>query len=163
MALQPPAGLDPVDYIEQTRRAYDALGYEPYRWAHNPDAPPINPPVDLSRSRVAVVASGGIYRVGQVAFNHKDDTSHRRIPVDVDPADLRISHFAYDTTDAKADPEVVFPVAALRALVTRPTLRSCSRSPHFGPWSPMARSANSPPTVSPSWAGSTRSAAYEKS
>ncbi len=52
-----------------------------------------------------------------MAFTHKDDTSHRRIPVDADLADLRISHFAYDTTDAKADANVVFPIDALRTLV----------------------------------------------
>ena len=32
-------------------------------------------------------------------------------------ADLRISHFAYDKTDARTDPNVVFPIDALRRLV----------------------------------------------
>ncbi len=114
--LSPPPGLDSVDYIEQTRRAYSALGYEEYRWATNPEPPVINPPVELADSRVALVASGGIYRLGQVAFTHRDDTSHRRIPVDVDRSELRISHFAYDTTDARADANVVFPIDALGRL-----------------------------------------------
>jgi len=38
--------------------------------------------------------------------------------------DLRISHFAYDTTDAKADPNVVLPVEALRALEADGTIGS---------------------------------------
>ncbi len=122
--IEPPAQLDVVDYIQQTRDSYSSLGYPDYRWAHNPEASVINPPVDLASSRLAVVASGGIYVDGQVAFHHMDDTSHRRIPMDVDVDELRISHFAYDTTDAKADPNVVFPVEALRALAADGTIGS---------------------------------------
>ncbi len=122
--IEPPSSLDAVDYIQQTRDSYASLGYPAYNWANNPDAPAINPPVRLAESRVAVVASGGIYVQGQVAFHHKDDTSHRRIPMDVDVDDLRISHFAYDTTDAKADPNVVLPVEALRALEDDGTIGS---------------------------------------
>lgn len=124
--IEPPANIDAVDYIQKTRDSYASLGYPDYNWAHNPDAPTINPAVQLAESRVAVVASGGIYVDGQVAFHHKDDTSHRRIPMDVDVDDLRISHFAYDTDDAKADPNVVLPVEALRALAADGTIGSLS-------------------------------------
>jgi D-proline reductase (dithiol) PrdB len=71
----------------------------------------------LSESRLALIASGGIYVTGQVAFHHKDDTSFRAIPTSVRTADLRVTHFAYDKTDARADPNVVFPIDTLRALV----------------------------------------------
>ncbi len=119
------SGLGPVDYIARTRDAYSSLGYEPYRWADNPESVPlVHPRKPLAESRVALVASGGIYRRGQVAFHHRDDTSHRRIPTDVDPAELRISHFAYDTTDAKADPNVVFPIEPLHRLVENGTIGS---------------------------------------
>ncbi|MCB1686014.1 MAG: hypothetical protein KDI31_16075 [Pseudomonadales bacterium] len=108
---------EPVDYIERTREQYQALGYPPYQWIENPDQPPFTPlAVPLSRARIALLASGGIYRHGQVAFHFKDDISFREIPVDTPTAELRISHFAYDVTDARADPNVVFPLAALRAL-----------------------------------------------
>jgi D-proline reductase (dithiol) PrdB len=73
---------------------------------------------------VALIASGGIYRVGQVAFTHKDDTSVRRIATDVDMAELRASHFAYDLTDARRDPNVVFPLEPLRRLVADGTIGS---------------------------------------
>jgi D-proline reductase (dithiol) PrdB len=122
--IEPPASLDVVDYIQKTRDSYASLGYPDYNWAHNADAPILNPPVQLAESRVAVVASGGIYVEGQVAFHHKDDTSHRQIPMDVDVNDLRISHFAYDTTDAKADPNVVLPIGALRSLAADGTIGS---------------------------------------
>ncbi len=124
MPIEPPGDLDVVDYIAQTRDSYAQLGYDAYRWARNDDPPAMQPPVDLASARVALVASGGIYRVGQVAFHHADDTSHRRVPMSSDVADLRVSHFAYDTTDAKADPNVVFPVEALRALEADGTIGS---------------------------------------
>jgi D-proline reductase (dithiol) PrdB len=65
---------------------------------------------------VALIASGGIYRHGQTAFHSKDDTSLRLIPTDVRTEDLRTSHFAYDQTDARKDPNVVFPIDTLRGL-----------------------------------------------
>ena len=117
MPQLPPDELDVVDHIQQTRDSYRQLGYEPYRWALETDpAPFVTPTKPLSDSRVALVGSGGVYQVGQVAFHHKDDTSHRRIPVDAAVTDLRTSHFAYDMTSARIDPNVVFPIDPLRRL-----------------------------------------------
>ena len=62
------------------------------------------------------MASGGVYRAGQIAFHHRDDVSFRVIDAGVPAAELRTSHFAYDQTDARIDPNVVFPVDTLRAL-----------------------------------------------
>jgi len=109
---------DPVDYIEVTRELYQSLGYDAYRWTENAEAIPLSSlPKPLAECRVALIASGGIYRVGQVAFTHKDDTSVRRIPTGVDMGELRATHFAYDLTDARRDPNVVFPLEPLRRLV----------------------------------------------
>jgi len=47
----------------------------------------------------------------------KDDTSFRAIPTDVNTADLRTAHFAYDQADARRDPNCVFPIDTLRRLV----------------------------------------------
>jgi D-proline reductase (dithiol) PrdB len=108
---------DPVDYIARTRTQYAALGYPPYRWVENTDPPPfarLDKP--LRECRVALIASGGIYVRGQVAFHFRDDASYRVVPADVDYRDLRVTHFAYDLTDARADPNVVFPLATLHAL-----------------------------------------------
>lgn len=104
----------PLDYIARTRAQYAALGYPPYRWVENRGTPPFAPlGKALSECRVALVASGGIYMKGQVAFHHRDDTSHRVIPRDVPFEELRVSHFAYDQTDARRDPNVVFPLQPL--------------------------------------------------
>ena len=108
----------PVDYIERIRERYQSLGYGSYEWVVNKTAPPWKPLAKpLSECRLGLIASGGIYVSGQVAFHYKDDTSYRVIPSDVATADLRATHFAYDLTDARRDPNVVFPIDTLRALV----------------------------------------------
>lgn len=107
-----------VDYIEVTRTTYDALGYPPYRWVHNDDVAPwasLGKP--LSEVRLGLIASGGIYRAGQIAFHFKDDHSYRVIPTDVPTDELRATHFAYDLTDARQDINVVFPIDTLRGMV----------------------------------------------
>jgi D-proline reductase (dithiol) PrdB len=110
--------LPPADYIAETRRLYDRLGYEAYRWAGRPDPPPWTP-IDkpLTECRLLLIGSGGIYRHGQVAFHTKDDTSIRLIRSDAPSAELRTAHFAYDQTDARRDPNCVFPLEHLRELV----------------------------------------------
>lgn len=105
----------PVDYIQRTVDQYSALGYPPYQWVHNEGAPaftPLNKP--LEQCKVGLIASGGIYRHGQIAFHFKDDLSYREIKNDTPDAALRATHFAYDLTDARADPNVVFPLQTLR-------------------------------------------------
>ncbi len=108
----------PVRYIDRTRDQYAALGYREYEWAHNPDPPawcPVAKP--LSESRLGLIATGGVYQVGQTAFTHKDDTTYRAIPTDAESTTLSVTHFAYDLTDARDDINVVFPIDTLRALV----------------------------------------------
>ena len=127
MTLNPPAGVDVVDHIQQTRDSYAGLGYDAYRWAYEPSPSAFTRPTKpLAESSVALIASGGIYHEGQVAFHHKDDTSYRKIPVDSSTSDLRTSHFAYDMTSARIDPNVVFPLDALRRLDQDGTIGSLS-------------------------------------
>ena len=109
---------DPVDYIARTREQYDKLGYPPYQWVRNEDVPPFTPLTKpLNQAKVGLVASGGIYRTGQVAFHYRDDFSFREIPADTPASELRATHFAYDLTDARRDPNAVFPLETLRNLV----------------------------------------------
>lgn len=108
---------EPIDYIALTRETYAGLGYRPYRWASSDDPPswaPLRKP--LAEARLGLIASGGIYRHGQVAFTHKDDVTHREIPTDIATAELRVTHFAYDLADARRDPNVIFPLDTLRAV-----------------------------------------------
>jgi D-proline reductase (dithiol) PrdB len=107
----------PVDYIARTAEKYTALGFSPYGWLHSDAAPPFcRPSKPLSESRVGLVASGGVYAHGQIAFTYKDDLSYRRIEWNTPTSELRTTHFAYDLTDSRRDPNVVFPLAGMRAL-----------------------------------------------
>jgi D-proline reductase (dithiol) PrdB len=108
----------PVEYIRRITDNYAKLGYKTYQWVHSAERPPWQPlPKPLAECRVGLIASGGIYVTGQVAFHFKDDASFRVIPTDVKTSDLRTAHFAYDQTDARRDPNVVFPIDTLRRLV----------------------------------------------
>ena len=119
---------EPIDYIQRTRDQYDALGYPSYRWVTNEYTPPFTPLAKpLADSRVGLIASGGIYQLGQTAFHFKDDASFRAIDVETPAENLRISHFAYDTTDAKADVNVVFPYQTLKDLARLGRIGSLSR------------------------------------
>jgi len=109
----------PVAYITRIRENYARLGYKPYAWVDNVANPPPWTPLEkpLSECRLGLVASGGIYVSGQVAFHWRDDTTFREIPTYVHTEDLRATHFAYDLSDARRDPNVVFPIDTLRRLV----------------------------------------------
>ena len=115
----------PVDYIQRTRDQYSALGYPVYQWVES-DTPPAWVPLSkpVSECRVGLIASGGIYVEGQVAFHYKDDTSYREIDTATPTGRLRATHFAYDLTDARSDPNVVFPLDRLRELVHDGTIGS---------------------------------------
>jgi D-proline reductase (dithiol) PrdB len=111
------AAQEPIDYIERTRTQYDALGYPPYNWVYEPEPPPFAPlSKPLSESKVGLVCSGGIYQQGQIAFHYKDDTSYRVLETQAAKSELRVTHFAYDLTDARDDVNVVFPAETLRDL-----------------------------------------------
>jgi D-proline reductase (dithiol) PrdB len=107
--------MGPVDYIPRIRDNYARLGYKAYNWVVNRDTAPWAPlRKPLSKCRLGLAASGGIYVAGQAAFH---DTSQREIPTYVDAKVLRATHFAYDLSDARTDPNVVFPIDTLRRLV----------------------------------------------
>ena len=109
----------PVNYIKQITENYVSQGYKAYKWVENKDTPPWLPlakPID--QCRLGLIASGGVYIKGQIAFHYKDDTSFRAIPKDVKTRDLRATHFAYDLDEARTDPNVVFPIDTLRTLVS---------------------------------------------
>lgn len=108
----------PVDYIQRTHDQYQALGYPAYQWVHSEtDAAfaPLRKP--LAESRVGLIASGGIYQKGQIAFHFKDDLSYREIATSTPTEQLRATHFAYDLTDARRDANVVFPLDTLNTFV----------------------------------------------
>ncbi|MEC7153717.1 MAG: hypothetical protein VXW35_06955, partial [Actinomycetota bacterium] len=94
----------PISYIERITATYDALGYDQYQWHHRIAKPPffkLEKP--LAECKVGMIATGGVYKTGQVAFHYKDDTSYRAIPSDTKASNLRATHFAYDLSGARED------------------------------------------------------------
>src|SRR5512141_512401 len=101
--------MAPVNYIPRIRDNYARLGYKTYNWVVNGDTPPWAPlSKPLSRCRLGLAASGGTDSTGQVAFHHKDGTSFRETPTDVDTRELRATHCACDLSGARTDPNAVF-------------------------------------------------------
>jgi D-proline reductase (dithiol) PrdB len=70
----------------------------------------------LSDSTVVLISTGGVYLRSDRPFNPNSDPSFRVIPKGAQPADLAISHQAYDRTDARRDINLVFPIERLREL-----------------------------------------------
>ena len=94
----------------------------------------------LSHCTVALVTTAGVHLKSQPAFdlmNAHGDWSYRVIPGDTAVRDLMVSHSHYDTTDANADPNVVFPLDRLRELAADGTIGAVSRV-HLGMmgWNP---------------------------
>jgi D-proline reductase (dithiol) PrdB len=75
----------------------------------------------LRESRLALVSSAGAYLPGSqepfAAALPYGDPSFREIPNDAPVASLSFAHDHYDHALAKEDPNVVFPLERLRALV----------------------------------------------
>src|SRR3989338_6028182 len=60
----------------------------------------------LSKSKVILLSSAGIYLPPQARYDHENpegDYTWRRIPLDADPATLRIAHAHCDHAAAEAD------------------------------------------------------------
>ena len=70
----------------------------------------------LSESTVVLLSTGGVHLRSDRPFNLNSDPTFRVIPKGARPADLAISHQAYDRTDALRDINLVFPIERLREL-----------------------------------------------
>lgn len=82
--------------------------------------------VPLARARLGLVSTGGARLADQPAFDtgKRGDPSFREIPADVDPSALVWEHPHYDTSLARRDPDVVFPLGLLGDLVAEGHLGS---------------------------------------
>ena len=79
----------------------------------------------LSRRRVAIVSSAGLFVRGEVPFRGRD-ADHRAIPSDTQPDQLLTSHFSvnFDRTGLQEDWNVVFPLDRLKELAVEGTIGS---------------------------------------
>ena len=87
------------------------------------DTPPswAPPPVDLHRTRLTLIGSGGIYPRGQTPFDAEHplgDYTYRALASDTDLATTRIAHDHYDNAAAREDRNAVYPLDRLRELAS---------------------------------------------
>ena len=104
----------PADVIPRIEQIYPG-----YQWTVNTEPPPFSRLTKpLSRCRVALISSGGVYHQDQEPFDveGKGDQTFREIPKDVDVRDLRVIHKGYNTTDTERDVNCVFPIERFREL-----------------------------------------------
>jgi D-proline reductase (dithiol) PrdB len=88
----------------------------------------------LAECAVALVTTAGVHLKSQPThdlLNPHGDASFREIPGDTPTGDLAVDHVHYDTTDANADPNCVFPLDRLRELEAMGTIRAVAPL-HFG-------------------------------
>lgn len=85
----------------------------------------------LSDSTVVLISTGGVHLRSDRPFNLNSDPTFRVIPKDAQPADLAISHQAYDRTDALKDINLVFPIERLRELESERVIGHLAEK-HYG-------------------------------
>ena len=115
----------PIPYMQRTREYYQALGYQPYRWAHFADAPftPLRTP--LGRARVALITTAAPFQPeagdqGPRAPYNAAAKFYQVYSASVDSKpDLRISHVGYDRLHTvPEDINAYFPLTRLQEAVT---------------------------------------------
>ena len=98
-----------VSYIDKSREYYLARGYEnPYRWAHNEDAPFTRLSKPLNESRVAIVTTAALTKV---------DRSVREVyssPTEPPPVAMYTDHRSWDKKATHTrDVETFLPIRRL--------------------------------------------------
>jgi len=107
--------MSPRKIIEEIKKSFP--NQPPYQWSRFDSSPwtPISKP--LSKSRVALISSGGVYiRDEQEPFNaEKNDLSFRIIPKNISVSKLAISHYLKHP-NAEKDINCIFPIERFREL-----------------------------------------------
>lgn len=88
----------------------------------------------LKECSIALVSTAGVHLKSQPAhdlFDAHGDPSFREIPGSTLAGDLAVDHSHYDTTDANADPNCVFPIDRLREM-TEAGLVGAVAPMHYG-------------------------------
>ncbi len=109
-------------WLKLTSEMHDNANFTPnasIAWA------PMRKP--LAECSIALISTAGVHLKSQPAHNLLDphgDASFREIPANTPASDLAVDHTHYDTTDANADPNCVFPIDRLHELVDMGIVRA---------------------------------------
>jgi D-proline reductase (dithiol) PrdB len=110
--------MKPISYVDALNEKYGSMGFPPYRWSENDDAPFTRLKKPLSDCTVALLTSGGVSRRADQPFdpdarnNHRLDTVDPAAPSD----DFQIHDSYYNHADADKDLNCIFPVDRLHEL-----------------------------------------------
>ncbi len=88
----------------------------------------------LQECSIALISTAGVHLKSQPhhdLLNPHGDASFREIPGNTPAGSLAVDHLHYDTADANADPNCVFPIDRLRELAATGTIGSVAPV-HFG-------------------------------
>lgn len=80
----------------------------------------------IAECTIALISTAGVHLKSQHAHDLLDpygDVSFREIPGTTRASDIDVDHSHYDTTDAKSDPNCVFPIDRLHELVASGFIR----------------------------------------
>ncbi len=110
--------MQPIAYVDALNERYQSLGFPPYDWTVNSDAPftPLAKP--LAACRVSMLTTCGASRRDAPPFdaNARNDLRLDAIPADTAADFFQIHDNYYDHRDASRDINCQFPIERLREL-----------------------------------------------
>lgn len=116
--------MEPVRYVDRLNEKYQSMGFPPYQWTINHDAPltPLTKP--LADCCVTILTTSGASCRGVPGFDPDARNDLRLDEIDADwPADgFEINDNYYDHTDATKDINCQFPIERLRELAADGTI-----------------------------------------
>lgn len=116
-------------FPQLAKRFVDA--YKP--WETEGEIPWTKPAKPLRQSKLALVTTSGIHHRSQPPFDMQDsdgDPSYRVLDGETLFADFQVTHDYYDHSDARKDPNIIFPLERLRELVAEGVL-GCLAKTHY--------------------------------
>lgn len=122
--------IDPVNYIEKTRRYYEAQGFEkPYRWAKNIDSPFAKLKQPLSKSKIALASTASTYPRKLIEHRNVEVVLNEELPPRLYAEDLAWDREATHLDDRRS----LFPIEVLQSLVQHQVIGSISQRSYFLP------------------------------
>ncbi len=118
--------MEPVRYVELLNQRYQQQGFPPYEWTVNSPAALTELTKPLADCRVSMLTSGGVSHCTMPAWDAYARNDFRLDTVDPAAvgADFEVNDSYYDTADAQADINTVFPIDRLRELEADGTIGS---------------------------------------
>ena len=95
------------------------------------EIPWVKPAKPLRQAKLALVTTSGIHHLNQPPFDMSDadgDPSYRILDGEKLFSDFKITHDYYDHSDARKDPNIIFPLDRLRELVNEGVIGSVAQT-----------------------------------